>query len=58
MSARHRLPGPPGERIATCRAADESTAEAIADWRYWLAQGYCFVPQRRRSAVEQEEPHI
>jgi len=21
---------------------DESTAEAIADWHYWLAQGYCF----------------
>jgi len=23
-------------------SADESTAEAIADWHYWLAQGYCF----------------
>jgi Calcium binding len=22
--------------------ADESTAEAIDDWHYWLAQGYCF----------------
>jgi hypothetical protein len=22
--------------------AGESTAEAIADWHYWLAQGYCF----------------
>lgn len=22
--------------------ADESTAEAIADWHYWVAQGYCF----------------
>lgn len=22
--------------------ADESTAEAIGDWHYWLAQGYCF----------------
>jgi len=22
--------------------ADESTAEAIADRHYWLAQGYCF----------------
>ena len=22
--------------------ADESTAEAIADWYYWVAQGYCF----------------
>jgi Calcium binding len=22
--------------------ADESTAEAIADWHYWIAQGYCF----------------
>jgi DNA invertase Pin-like site-specific DNA recombinase len=21
---------------------DESTAEAIADWHYWGAQGYCF----------------
>jgi hypothetical protein len=21
---------------------DESTAEAIGDWHYWLAQGYCF----------------
>jgi Calcium binding len=21
---------------------DESTAEAIADWQYWVAQGYCF----------------
>jgi hypothetical protein len=22
--------------------AGESTAEAIGDWHYWLAQGYCF----------------
>ena len=22
--------------------ADETTAEAITDWHYWLAQGYCF----------------
>jgi len=22
--------------------ADECTTEAIADWHYWLAQGYCF----------------
>lgn len=22
--------------------ADESTAQAIGDWHYWLAQGYCF----------------
>jgi len=22
--------------------AEESTAEAIADWHYWVAQGYCF----------------
>jgi hypothetical protein len=22
--------------------ADESTVEAITDWHYWLAQGYCF----------------
>ena len=21
---------------------NESTAEAIADWHYWVAQGYCF----------------
>jgi hypothetical protein len=21
---------------------DESTAEAIADWHYWVTQGYCF----------------
>jgi hypothetical protein len=21
---------------------DESTAEAICDWHYWVAQGYCF----------------
>lgn len=21
---------------------NESTAEAIGDWRYWVAQGYCF----------------
>jgi len=29
---------------------DESTAEAIADWQYWVAQGYCFcTTQLRRS---------
>jgi hypothetical protein len=22
--------------------ADNSTAEAIGDWHYWVAQGYCF----------------
>jgi hypothetical protein len=22
---------------------DESTAEAIGDWHYWVAQGYCFL---------------
>jgi hypothetical protein len=22
--------------------ADESTAQAIGDWHYWVAQGYCF----------------
>jgi hypothetical protein len=22
--------------------ADESTAEAVGDWHYWIAQGYCF----------------
>jgi len=21
---------------------DDSTAEASADWHYWVAQGYCF----------------
>ena len=21
---------------------DESAAEAIGDWHYWVAQGYCF----------------
>jgi Calcium binding len=21
---------------------DESTAEAIGDWHYWISQGYCF----------------
>jgi len=26
----------------TVFGADESTTEAIADWHYWLAQGYCF----------------
>lgn len=23
-------------------SADESTVEAIGDWHYWVAQGYCF----------------
>ncbi|HLJ26307.1 MAG TPA: calcium-binding protein [Candidatus Angelobacter sp.] len=22
--------------------ADKSTIEAIGDWHYWVAQGYCF----------------
>jgi hypothetical protein len=22
--------------------ADKSTIEAISDWHYWVAQGYCF----------------
>ncbi|MBZ5565745.1 MAG: hypothetical protein LAP13_25415 [Acidobacteriia bacterium] len=22
--------------------ADESTAEAIGDWHYWVSEGYCF----------------
>jgi Calcium binding len=22
--------------------AEESTVEALADWQYWIAQGYCF----------------
>jgi hypothetical protein len=22
--------------------AEESTVEALADWQYWVAQGYCF----------------
>jgi len=26
----------------TATDADESTVEAIGDWHYWLAQGYCF----------------
>jgi len=26
----------------TATAAGESTTEAIADWHYWLSQGYCF----------------
>src|SRR5262249_31610974 len=26
----------------TADDADESTTEAIADWHYWLSQGYCF----------------
>jgi hypothetical protein len=32
--------------VPLCRLAgvhvDESTAEAIAAWHYWVAQGYCF----------------
>jgi len=23
-------------------AVDESTVEAVGDWHYWVAQGYCF----------------
>jgi len=26
----------------TALDADQSTAEAIGDWHYWGAQGYCF----------------
>ncbi len=26
----------------TALDADESTTEAIGDWHYWVAQGYCF----------------
>ncbi|MGH9450418.1 MAG: hypothetical protein ACRD11_07720, partial [Terriglobia bacterium] len=26
------------------RDVDQSTSEAIADWHYWVAQGYCFRP--------------
>ena len=26
----------------TAVASDQSTIEAIGDWHYWLAQGYCF----------------
>jgi hypothetical protein len=26
----------------TASDGDESTVEAITDWHYWLAQGYCF----------------
>jgi hypothetical protein len=26
----------------TALNANESTTEAIGDWHYWVAQGYCF----------------
>jgi hypothetical protein len=26
----------------TAISSDESTCEAIKDWHYWVAQGYCF----------------
>ena len=26
----------------TAIGADKSTVEAIGDWHYWVAQGYCF----------------
>jgi len=31
----------PLSQLATIDA-DESTSEAIGDWHYWVAQGYCF----------------
>ena len=31
---------PLSQRVAL--DADESTVEAIGDWHYWVAQGYCF----------------
>jgi hypothetical protein len=35
-----RLAVPLSQLIAV--EADESTVEAIGDWHYWVAQGYCF----------------
>ena len=35
-----RLAVPLSQLIAI--EADESTVEAIGDWHYWVAQGYCF----------------
>ena len=31
----------PLSQLATIDPAD-ATAEAIADWNYWVTQGYCF----------------
>jgi hypothetical protein len=31
----------PLSQLATI-SEDTSTTEAIADWHYWVAQGYCF----------------
>ena len=36
-----RTMGVPLSQLAAV-TVDESTAEAIADWHYWVAQGYCF----------------
>ena len=35
-----KLAVPLSQLVAT--NADESTIQAIDDWHYWLAQGYCF----------------
>lgn len=32
----------PLSQLKTAIDADEATVEAIGDWHYWLAQGYCF----------------
>jgi Calcium binding len=36
-----RNPAVPLSQLAAIDA-DESTVEAIGDWHYWVAQGYCF----------------
>jgi hypothetical protein len=36
-----RTMGVPLAQLSGVRV-DESTAEAIGDWHYWVAQGYCF----------------
>jgi hypothetical protein len=50
----NRFTTPEGETVEVQRMApvplsqlvainpDQSTAEAIGDWHYWVAQGYCF----------------
>ena len=35
----HAVPLSPTGRVNV----DESTAETIADWHYWVAQGYCLL---------------
>ena len=34
------MAGPLSQLVAV--KPDQSTAEAIGDWHYWVAQGYCF----------------